>query len=255
MTIYQAKWPDSQGHIDWTEQENETWRCLITRQCNTIQGRACPAFIDGLHTLCLAHDRVPQLAEVNAKVKVTGWRMQAVAGTIAVDAFFEMLKQRVFPVANFIRIPQELDYLKQPDVFHELFGHAPLLLNQSYADFLQWYGTMALTVPPMHRKTLSRLFWYTIEFGLIATSDGIRIIGGGILSSHKETMFAVSDQPTHHPFDVLNILKTDYDYQQIQKQYFVLDDFSQLYACQHDETIQHLLGLVDGATQQAFVNC
>lgn len=256
MTTYTAKWPNENGLIEWTETENNTWKTLITRQYETVQHRACDEYLAGLAELHLPSDRVPQLQDVNKILKKTAWEMVPVHGTVLITEFFMMLKNRQFPVANFIRVPEELDYLQQPDVFHELFGHGPLLLNPIYADFMQWYGNMALQFSGKKRKILSRLFWYTIEFGLLQTPNGLRIFGGGILSSYAETLFSLeSDQPQRLPFDITTVLKTDYDYQSIQPNYFILDNLAQLFELQSSELLLQLSDTDDNTAQETFINC
>ncbi len=256
MVQYVPKWPDKNGMIDWSDTENKTWRQLIIRQNKIVQDRACDAFMTGLHTLQLPIDAVPQLSTVNIVLKKTGWEMVPVAGTVLINEFFTLLKNRKFPVANFIRVPEELDYLQQPDVFHELFGHAPLLLNPLYADFMQWYGKMALAFSAKKRKILSRLFWYTIEFGLLKTSKGVRIFGGGILSSFAETQFSLeSDKPKRFPFDLHQVLRTDYDYKNIQPHYFTLESLDQLFKLQSDPLLLELMDIDDDGIQDTFINC
>ena len=261
--IYQAKWPNENDLIEWTDTENSTWHQLITRQMKIIENRACKEFIAGLEQLNLPIDRIPQLPDINHQLAKTGWSMQAVSGTILVNEFFSMLKNKVFPVANFIRIPEELDYLSQPDVFHELFGHAPLLLNQTYADFMQWYGEIALQLSNNPRKRFSRLFWYTIEFGLIQTSHGIRILGGGILSSHQETLSCLNQDPNHmpqrKPFNLKHILQSEYDYKVIQAIYFILESMEQLYKLQNNKEIKEIIEMInkdqDDNQHNTFINC
>lgn len=256
MTTYTAKWPDHTGFIAWTETENNTWKTLISRQYETVQNRACDEYLAGLIELQLPHDRVPQLHEVNKILKKTHWEMVPVHGTVLITEFFTMLKNRQFPVANFIRTPEELDYLQQPDVFHEFFGHGPLLLNPIYANFMQWYGSMALECSGKKRKILSRLFWYTIEFGLLQTSNGLRIFGGGILSSYAETLFSLeSDKPTRLPFNIETVLKTDYDYQVIQPNYFILENLTQLFELQSSVLLRQLSDIDDNTAQETFINC
>lgn len=256
MTQYHAKWPNEAGMIDWSDTENKTWHQLITRQYQVVQNRACNEFITGLDALKLSSDSVPQLVDVNKILKKTRWEMVPVNGTVLIDEFFTLLKNRKFPVANFIRIPEELDYLQQPDVFHELFGHGPLLLNQTYADFMQWYGNMALEFSLKKRKILSRLFWYTIEFGLIKTKNGLRIFGGGILSSYAETKFSLeSDQPKRFPFNVSQVLRTDYDYKNIQPNYFILENLEQLFKLQSDPLLLQLIDINDDVVQDTFITC
>ena len=256
MTIYTAKWPNENGLIHWTDTENETWHTLITRQNEVVKNRACDEYLEGLNTLQLSQNSVPQLSDVNKILKKTNWEMVPVHGTVLITEFFTLLKNRKFPVANFIRIPEELDYLQQPDVFHELFGHGPLLLNPLYADFMQWYGTMALEFSGKKRKILSRLFWYTIEFGLIQSENGLRILGGGILSSYAETLFSLeSDKPQRFTFDIEKVLRTDYDYQSIQPNYFILENFEQLLELQSDGLLLKLKDIEDGEAQETFINC
>src|SRR3989338_2988382 len=256
MTQYKAKWPNENGIIDWSDTENKTWKQLIKRQNEVVQNRACDEFIAGLYELQLSLDSVPQLLAINRILKKTGWEMVPVNGTVLISEFFTLLKNRQFPVANFIRVPEELDYLQQPDVFHELFGHGPLLLNPLYADFMQWYGSMALEFSAKKRKILSRLFWYTIEFGLLKTKNGLRIFGGGILSSFAETQFCLeSDKPQRFQFDLANVLKTDYDYKHIQPNYFILDNLEQLFELQTDPLLLQLMDIDDGSVQDTFITC
>lgn len=255
MTKYVAKWPNEKGLIEFTETENNTWKILYERQIKTIQGRACDEFIEGLAELKLSSDHIPQIPELNKSLEKTGWKYVAVAGTIDVDKFFKMLARREFPVANFIRIPEELDYLKQPDIFHEYFGHGPLLMNHVYADFVQWYGETAQKMSLKKQRVFSRLFWFTIEFGLIQSDKGTRILGGGILSSHAETVFSLeSDEPTRLPFNLAAVLDMKYNYKEIQKTYYIINGFDELYALSQDDRIKELYDHLDG-DQDAFVIC
>jgi phenylalanine-4-hydroxylase len=155
---------------------------------------------------------------------------------------------------------EELDYLQQPDIFHELFGHAPLLMNQHYSDFMQWYGQVALPLTTEARKILSRLFWFTVEFGLMHTDQGLRIYGGGILSSFQETVYSLeSSTPKHTPFDAPKVLKTPYRYDQIQKEYFFLEGghLSALFDLQHNPDVLHFLqaSFNGPCDQKPFVTC
>jgi phenylalanine-4-hydroxylase len=255
MTTYVAKWPNKQGLIEFSAIEHNTWKKLFERQVKTIENRACDEFIEGLSELCLSADRIPQIPDLNRALEKTGWRYRAVEGTIDVDAFFKMLTRREFPVANFIRIPEELDYLKQPDIFHEYFGHGPLLMNQVYADFVQWYGETAQKMSLKKQRVFSRLFWFTIEFGLIKAGSKTRILGGGILSSHAETLFSLeSDEPERLPFDLEAVLANVYNYKEIQKTYYIMDGFESLYALSHDNRIKELCDKLEG-DQDAFVIC
>jgi len=234
-TMQQAKYISKQagpdGIISYTLQENEVWRDLYLRQQGIIQDRACKAFISGLDALAFSRERVPQLFEVNNTLKaMTGWTGEPVESVIHAYEFFSLLSDRKFPAANFIRNRDELDYLQEPDIFHELFGHCPLLSLKPYADFVENYGKMALKAEPWQRKYLFRLFWFTIEFGLIKTEQGLRIMGGGILSSYEETL-GILEKPdaSFAPFSVNLALRTPYRIDIIQPQYFVLESWDQLY--------------------------
>ena len=256
MTESIAKEPDSQGVIPFTDQEHQTWSTLIRRQKQTIQNRACSEFVEGLQALNMSEHYVPSLAEIDEVIQVTGWQLAPVTGTVQVDEFFKMLAHRRFPVATFIRIPEELDYLQQPDIFHELFGHCPLLTNQAYADFVQWYGQFASSLTKPNQRILSRLFWFTIEFGLVQSDDGVRVYGGGILSSHEETIYAVeSDQPMRLSFDLVEALKTPYRYDVIQDRYFVIDSLQSLYTMMDEKRLTQALNQIRGDQTHPFKIC
>jgi phenylalanine-4-hydroxylase len=240
MGKYIAKQPNKNGHIDFTAEENETWKILINRQMDVIQNRACDGFIEGLKKLDLPRDRVPQCTEVSEVLQAsTGWSVVPVAALIPLKTFFELLANRKFPAASFIRIREELDYLQEPDIFHELFGHCPMLTNQAYADFVQWYGESALKTTKEVQSILGRLFWFTIEFGLLQSPQGLRVYGGGILSSYAETLYALEDNtPERLPFDLIQILNTQYRYDIIQDRYFIINDLSALFQLKTNTIIE-----------------
>jgi phenylalanine-4-hydroxylase len=229
-TTYESRMPDEKGHIEWTDTENETWAKLITRQTDIIQGRACDEYMKGLEILDFPKDRIPQLYELNEKLgAATGWGVEAVPAVIQPKEFFTLLANKKFPAATFIRTPEELDYLQEPDIFHEVYGHCPLITNQAYADFLETFGKLALTTEPKDRRILFRLFWFTIEFGLVKTKDGLRAYGGGILSSIGETQYCLSDEPETAPFDSLDVLRTPFRIDIMQPLYYVLEEFDDLF--------------------------
>jgi phenylalanine-4-hydroxylase len=230
-TSYVAKPVDEQGNAVYTEEENATWNELITRQLPLIKGRACDEYIRGLELLNFREDRIPQCPEVSAVLKdITGWVLEPVPALIPFDQFFYLLANRRFPAATFIRTKEELDYLQEPDIFHEVFGHCPLLTNPAYADFTHNYGKLGLTADHKDRVMLARLYWFTIEFGLINTQAGLRTYGGGILSSYTETVYSVeSEIPERKPFDPLEALRTPYRIDIMQPIYFVLNNFDTLY--------------------------
>ena len=228
-TAYQAREPDADGIIHWSEVENRTWQTLMERQLTLIEGRVCQQYLDGLERLGLPSDRIPQLGDVDRVLQqATGWQTAQVPALIPFDTFFQLLANRRFPVATFIRTPEELDYLKEPDIFHEIFGHCPMLTNEAFAEFTATYGRIGLAAEPKDRVYLARLYWMTVEFGLVDTPQGRRIYGGGIISSPKETLHALSDTPAHAPFDALDALRTPYRIDILQPLYYVLDSLDRL---------------------------
>jgi len=196
-----------------------------------LPGRACNEFIQGLQSLNLTADNVPQLPDINRRLKAqTGWQVTPVAALISARAFFELLAGRQFPAATFIRTEEELDYVKEPDIFHELFGHCPLLTDPVYADFIHDYARKVLSFPEADWPLLQRIFWFTVEFGLIKTANGLRAYGGGILSSISETVYSVeSDLAMRVLFDPLAAFRMPYRIDMLQPVYFVIDDYQQLY--------------------------
>lgn len=230
-TTYVAHQVDEQGNANYTAAENQVWHDLITRQTPIIQGRACDEYIHGIELLNLPTDRVPQCPEVSAVLnKATGWSLAPVPALIPFNKFFELLANRKFPAATFIRRREELDYLQEPDIFHEVFGHCPMLTNQACADFTHTYGKLGLKASPEDQVMLAKLYWFTVEFGLINTKQGLRAYGGGILSSKSETIYCVeSPIPERKPFDVMEALRTPYRIDIIQPIYFVIDSFDVLF--------------------------
>jgi phenylalanine-4-hydroxylase len=192
MSKYVSKQPDQHGMIDWSDAENQTWQTLYHRQVGIVKDRACKEYIQGIELLKMPSNHVPQLIELNKAFQhSTKWSVVPVPAMIKPEEFFELLANKKFPAATFIRTPEDLDYLQEPDIFHEYFGHCPMITHQPFADFMQTYGKLALVAKQEHRKFLARLFWFTVEFGLIKTESGIKCYGGGILSSKDETVYAV----------------------------------------------------------------
>ncbi|PJD92755.1 MAG: phenylalanine 4-monooxygenase [Legionella sp.] len=232
ISRYQAHQSNASGRIDYSSEEHHVWQQLFSRQKKILPGRAADDYLAGLDALQLTEDCIPQLPDINRRLSVlTGWEVMPVAALISARAFFELLAARRFPAATFIRVQEELDYVKEPDIFHELFGHCPMLVDPVYADFVQAYAQLVLTLPETDWPLLQRLFWYTVEFGLIQTSHGLRIYGGGILSSVTETVYCVeSHVPLRILFDPLVAFRTPYRIDQLQSTYFVIEDYQQLYA-------------------------
>lgn len=242
-TKYTAHLPDEKGYIAYNSIENTTWTQLLQRQKKIVQNRACKDYLEGLSILQLSDQCIPQCQEISERLmQASGWRVVPVPALISADEFFTLLSQRQFPAASFIRNPEEIDYLEEPDIFHEIFGHCPMLTNPVYADFMQEYGKLALRANEEDRALLARLYWFTVEFGLINTSDGLRIYGGGILSSKNETIYALeSKEPQRLTFAGLDALRTPYRIDIMQPVYFVINDFSQLYNLLNNDNIHTLI--------------
>jgi phenylalanine-4-hydroxylase len=257
MSNYIAHKHDSGGYVNFSPEEDATWQLLYERQIKVVQNRACNEYMAGLKKLDLPHDRIPQCPDISAVLrKATGWSVVPVEAIIPLDGFFSLLANRQFPAASFIRTREEMDYLQEPDIFHEFFGHCPLLTNQAYADFIQWYGETALKADKRSQSLLGRLFWFTIEFGLIQTPGGLRIFGGGILSSYSETVYSLeSDEPLRQDFDVEAILHTPYRYDQIQKKYFIINDIEELYHLKAEKILQLVDNVVERPQADNFVIC
>lgn len=248
-TKYQARQPDADGIIHYSDTENATWQALMQRQMAIIDGRVCQEYIDGLDRLALPEDRIPQLGDIDrVLLEATGWQTAQVPALIPFNTFFELLASRRFPVATFIRTPEEMDYLQEPDIFHEIFGHCPMLTNPSFAEFTETYGKLGLAASKEERVYLARLYWMTVEFGLVDTPAGRRIYGGGIISSPKETFHALSDVPAHHPFDPIDALRTPYRIDILQPLYYVIDDLHTL----HDLAGQDIMAMVHEAMQRGL---
>jgi phenylalanine-4-hydroxylase len=257
MTKYIAKKVDANGYIDFSREEHETWKILFERQIEVVQTRACAEYLSGLKKLNMAHDHIPQCAEISQVLNAeTGWSVVPVAAIIPLEKFFGLLANRQFPAASFIRTREDLDFLQEPDIFHEYFGHCPLLTHQAYADFIQWYGEQALKTSRKAQSFLGRLFWYTIEFGLIQTEHGLRIFGGGILSSYQETFYSLeSQEPERHSFSIDKMLTTPYHYDQIQKNYFILENIAQLFDLKTDKIIKKVESMIQESQTENFVIC
>ncbi|MBW7911762.1 MAG: phenylalanine 4-monooxygenase [Alphaproteobacteria bacterium] len=218
-------------HI-YTEEENDVWRILFKRQQEILKGRAIDLFMDSMSTLGIDAERVPSFDEVNAiLMKRTGWQVVPVEGLIPDEPFFELLANRRFPAGNFIRTRDSLDYIQEPDVFHDVFGHVPLLADPTFAKYMEEYGKGGLKAAGMGMThKIARLYWYTVEFGLIRQKDGLRIYGAGILSSPTESVFALESASPHRiGFDVKRLLQTHYQIDDFQDNYFVIDSFEQLF--------------------------
>ena len=217
-------------HVDrYTDEDQAVWRLLVERQTVLARAHACDEFLQGLSTLGIG-DTIPDFESVNARLEpLTGWRIVGVPGLIPDAAFYDHLAHRRFPVTVWIRTRAELDYLVEPDLFHDFFGHVPLLSNPVFADYMQLYGQRAMEAGAKI-DLLARLYWYTVEFGLIRTSAGLKIYGAGILSSAAEVKHAIEgDGVQRLPFEATSVMRRPYQIDKLQGTYFVLDDFHQLF--------------------------
>ena len=232
---YQSKSPDEDGYVSYDEQEHDVWRMLYQRQRPLLEDRACAEHLKGLSLLGLSEDKIPQLLDVNKKLsQLTGWVVKPVSALISHQEFFQLLANRSFPAATFIRRLEEIDYIKEPDMFHEIFGHCPMLTQVQFADFVQLFAEKVLQMPTEDWPLLQRLFWFTVEFGLIRTPRGLRAYGGGILSSIGETTYSLeSAVPLRTEFNLTAIFRTPYRIDEMQPIYFVIDSFQQLYEMMH----------------------
>jgi len=221
----------AQNYNGYSAADHDTYRRLYERQSALLPGLASDEFIAMLPSLG-ARERIPRFEDINERLhKATGWEIVTVPGLIPEVPFFTLLANRKFPVTDWIRTPEEFDYIVEPDVFHDLFGHVPLLFNPVFADYVQRYGQGGLKADALGAcEQLSRLYWYTIEFGLIRQDNGLRAYGAGILSSSGELQYAVkSPEPQRLPLELDRTMRTRYKIDDYQKTYFVIDSFQQLF--------------------------
>jgi phenylalanine-4-hydroxylase len=238
-----------QHYERYTEEEHAIWRTLYRRQLSLIQEHAAPEFIAGLRQLGADPERIPVLAEASGRLqRLTGFEVVGVPGLIPEADFFAHLAERRFPVTVWMRRRDELDYLVEPDLFHDFFGHLPMLANTVFANFVQAYGALGVRAArnPSALRMLARLYWYTVEFGLVATARGLRAYGAGILSSSGETVYATrASGPARIGFDLQRVLRTNYLIDSYQKTYFVLDDIEQLFDSVLDADFDELFAQAD----------
>ena len=228
---YVSRQPDNHGHIHYSDDENAMWQALLERQAKQIPNRASSAYLEGLEKLKLPATHIPQLQDIDEVLQAnTGWQTAAVPALISFGKFFKLLADKRFPVATFIRRFDDMEYIEEPDIFHEIVGHCPLLTHPAFATFNETYGKLGLNATKQERLYLARLYWFTIEFGLMgATKETRKIYGGGILSSPSETIYALSDDPDCRAFDLIDVLRTPYRIDQIQPIYYAIDDLDTLF--------------------------
>jgi len=226
-----ADWTIDQGWENYTAEEHAVWKTLFERQTKLLPGRACDEFVAGMRALPIGADQIPDFRRLSeVLMKQTGWQVVAVPGLVPDEVFFEHLANRRFPAGNFIRKPDELDYLEEPDVFHDVFGHVPMLMNPVIADYIQAYGAGGLRAKQLGvLDQLARVYWYTVEFGLVEQSDGLRIYGAGIVSSYTESMFSLDDpSPNRVRFALERVMRTRYRIDDFQETYFVIRNLEEL---------------------------
>lgn len=226
-----ADWTVPQNWSAYTADEHGMWDLLFERQARMLKGRVTPAFLQGLDVLRLSKPGIPDFEELSERLqKLTGWSVVAVPGLVPDDVFFDHMANRRFVAGNFIRRPDQIDYLEEPDVFHDVFGHVPLLANPVFADYMQAYGEGGLrSLKFGSLEKLARLYWYTVEFGLIREAGDLHLYGAGIVSSYGESVFALDDaSPNRLGFDLKRVMRTKYRIDDYQQTYFVIDSFEDL---------------------------
>ncbi|MEC3947368.1 phenylalanine 4-monooxygenase [Sphingobium sp. HWE2-09] len=224
-------WTVPQDWASYTAQDHAMWDRLFARQAQMLPGRVVPEFLEGLDILRMTKPGIPDFAELSDRLmQRTGWQVVAVPGLVPDKVFFDHLANRRFVAGRFIRRPDQIDYLQEPDIFHDVFGHVPLLANPVFADYMQAYGEGGLRADALGSiERLARLYWYTVEFGLIQQADGLKLYGAGIVSSHGESEFALDDpSPNRLGFDLQRLMRTRYRIDDYQQSYFVIDSFEQL---------------------------
>lgn len=226
-------WTIDQNWERYTPAEHAVWKTLFERQSRLLPGRACDEFVQGMRDLPIGAEQIPDFEHLSEVLMPrTGWRVVAVPGLVPDEVFFEHLANRRFPAGQFIRQLDQLDYIEEPDVFHDVFGHVPMLMNPHLADFIQAYGEGGLRAQKLGvLDKLARVYWYTVEFGLVKQLDGLRIYGAGIASSHAETLFALEDDSPHRlGFELARVMRTRYRIDDFQETYFVIESLAQLLA-------------------------
>ena len=226
-----ADWTIPQDWSSYTSLEHATWDRLYQRQLVLLKGRVVPEFLSGLDLLDMGRGGIPDLQQISERLmQLTGWRVETVPGLVPAEDFFRHLANRTFVAGRFIRTPEQIDYIPEPDIFHDVFGHVPLLAHPMFANYMQAYGEGGLRSLKFNAmEKLSRLYWYTVEFGLMQTQDGPKIYGAGVASSATESLFALeSNSPNRIGFDLQRVMRTRYQIDDFQQTYFVIDSFDQL---------------------------
>lgn len=220
-----------QEYDNYTDEDRKVWKILFERQFEQLQGLADESYLKGIVDIGFIASEIPDFRKVNARLNaLTGWEIIVVPGIIDQVNFFTMLANKQFPSSTWLRSMKDLDYLSEPDMFHDAFGHMPLLTNPLFCDFFHYIGVIGKKYlnNPKVIEMLGRVYWFTIEFGLMMSRNQLKIYGAGILSSSGETVFSLSSTPIRLPFDIVEIMNTDFDNTKIQEKYFVIESFQQL---------------------------
>ena len=223
----------TQEYSKYTEEDFKVWKLLYEHQAVNFPGRAAKAFLEGLEKVNFVADEIPHFEKTNEILQnATGWQLEVVPGLIPDKEFFELLSIKRFPATTWLRKLNELDYLEAPDMFHDVFAHVPILSNQYFVDFLQALSKIALEHinNPFAIEMIGRIYWFTVEFGLIEEPDGLRIYGAGILSSAGETKFCLTDRAIRFPYDVKTIMETHYYKHDFQDRYYVIESYEQIFS-------------------------
>jgi phenylalanine-4-hydroxylase len=241
-----------QIYENYTTEDQEVWKLLFGRQWENITKVATKEFVEGMAKIEFTEEAIPNFDETNEHLKVlTGWKVAAVPGIVDDDKFFELLANRIFPATTWLRTKEQLDYLEEPDMFHDVFGHIALLANQPFVDFLQ--GLAKIGLKHIHDEwaihLLSRIYWFTVEFGLIKEDGEVKIYGAGIISSPGETKYSLSDEPEHFTYDVAAILDSSYRKDTFQTKYFIIDNYEQLYS-----SLDMIEQLIEDRLKEATIN-
>ena len=227
--VYASKLPNAQGLYSYTPDDDAVWGELFTRQVQALEGRMAPAYFDGVQALGLTPNRVPQVRDLDQRLaELSRAGVEGVPAIIPPTRFFTLLSERRFPVATFLRRREDMDYIEEPDLFHEVFGHCPMMTDPRFVSFIEAFGQAALRVPKSMRWHMFRLFWFTVEFGLVDTPDGVRAYGAGIASSPSEAENVFDGDAEIKRFDLSEVLRTPYRIDIVQPIYFVIASFDAL---------------------------
>ncbi|PIF44701.1 phenylalanine-4-hydroxylase [Chryseobacterium sp. 52] len=224
----------SQDYLSYKKEDFETWLTLYNMQNDIIYENSCVEYQSGLNFLRSDLNKIVDIKKLSIKLKdICGWSLLGVAGLLSNDLFFKLLNEKVFPITVHVRLPEEIEFSRLPDIFHDVFGHVPLLTNKSFSDFIQRYGEISIKYLDNEEALtyLGRLYWFTLETGLIKTENGFKPYGGAILSSYSEIFNLKSQQVQIHSFDIGKVMRTDYENLKLQKEYFVIDSFEELFNC------------------------